>query len=70
MALISLAEWIDRYGDVPDDPDRVVDECLASRVEVQVEAAPRAVRPRPPDYRIAAARPSGSEIAATRTRLL
>ena len=68
MALISLAEWIDRYGDVPDEPDCVVDERFASRSEVA--AAPLPVALRLPYYRIAAVRPTGSEIAVTRTRLL
>ena len=66
MALISLAEWIDRYGDEPDDPDVVADELRT----IQVEAPQRPIAPRPVDYRISAVRPTGSEIAATRTRLL
>ena len=66
MALISLAEWIDRYGDEPDDPDAVANEVR----KVQIEAPQRPVAPRAVDYRINALRPTGSEIAATRTRLL
>lgn len=66
MALISLSDWIDRYGDEPDDlddPDCVVDARLTCRVEAEPA-------PGPADYRITAVLPIGSEIAATRTRLL
>jgi hypothetical protein len=64
MALISLSDWIDQFGDEPDDVDSGVDERLTYRVEVEPAAAPRI------DYRISTVLPIGSEIAATRTRLL
>ena len=63
MALISLSDWIDRYGDEPDDADASDLPLLTFR------AAPEAPAPRP-DYRISAVLPIGSEIADTRTRLL
>ena len=63
MALINLSDWIDRYGDEPDDAD---DSDLA-RLTFRVE--PEAVAPRF-DYRINAVLPIGSEIADTRTRRL
>ena len=63
MALISLSDWIDRYGDEPDDAD-ASDLPLLTFREMPEANAPR------PDYRISAVRPSGSEIADTRTRLL
>ena len=63
MALISLSEWIDRYGDEPDDSD------AGDLPLLTFQAAPE-----PPaqksDYRIKAVLPIGSEIADTRTRLL
>ena len=62
MALISLSDWIDRYGDEPDDAD-AGDPLLTFRAE------PEAPAPRP-GYRINAVLPIGSEIADTRTRLL
>jgi hypothetical protein len=60
MALISLSEWIDRYGDEPDDSDGDDLPLLT------FQAAPEA----PGDYRISAVLPIGSVIADTRTRLL
>ena len=63
MALISLSDWIDRYGDEPGDADASVLPRLTFRAEPEAEA-PR------PDYRISAVPPIGSEIADTRTRLL
>ena len=63
MALISLSDWIDLYGDEPDAPEPVAAENVTWRIEV--EAAPALG-----DYRITTALPIGSEIAATRTRLL
>jgi len=64
MALISLSDWIDRFGDEPDEVDSSVDERLTYRVEVEPAAAPRI------DYRASTVLPIGSEIAETRTRLL
>ena len=63
MALISLSDWIDRYGDEPDDTD------AGDLPPVTFRAAPETTAPRP-DYRIDAVLPIGSEIADTRTRLL
>ena len=64
MALISLSDWIDRYGDEPEvETDDDVPSNLTYRVALD-RAEPVA------DYRINAVRPSGSEIAGTRTRLL
>ena len=66
MALISLSEWIDRYGDEPDDPDAGDTPLLTFRAapETPQGPAPRSA------YRISAVLPIGSEIAETRTRLL
>jgi hypothetical protein len=64
MALISLSDWIDRFGDEPDDAGPGVEERLTYRVDIEPAAAPRL------DYRITTVLPIGSEIAATRTRLL
>jgi len=69
MALINLSDWIDRYGDEPDDADAADLARLTFRVE------PEAAPPRLGDridavYRINAVLPIGSEIADTRTRRL
>ena len=63
MALISLSEWIDRYGDEPDDSDG------GDLPLLTFQAAPEAPV-QPGDYRIGAVLPIGSVIADTRTRLL
>ena len=63
MALISLSDWIDRYGDEADDAD------ASDMPLLTFEAKPDAEASRP-DYRISAVLPIGSEIADTRTRLL
>jgi hypothetical protein len=63
MALISLSEWIDRYGDEPDDSDAGDLPPLTFQAAAQSPVQPGA-------YRISALLPSGSEIADTRTRLL
>ena len=63
MALISLSDWIDRYGDEPDDAD------AGDLPQLTFRAAPEAPQSRP-DYRMNAVLPIGSEIAETRTRLL
>ena len=63
MALISLPDWIDRYGDEPDDSD------ASDLLRLTFRAVPETAAPRP-DYRVSAVLPIGSEIADTRTRLL
>ena len=63
MALINLSDWIDRYGEEPGDED------ASDLLRLTFEVAQEAAAPQP-DYRIIAVRPSGSEIADTRTRLL
>jgi hypothetical protein len=67
MALINLSDWIDRYGDEPDDVDASDLERLTFRAEPEAETPRRDYRS---DYRIKAVLPIGSEIADTRTRRL
>lgn len=63
MALISLSDWIDQHGDEP----QVANDEIPSTLTVS--AAFERTFPIS-DYRMNAVRPSGSEIADTRTRLL
>ncbi len=80
MALISLSDWIDRFGDEPEACAVVDGACVEAE-----SATPSPARSLPRiSYRIAVERafpttgygfgppvlPSGSEIADTRTRLL
>jgi len=63
MALISVSDWIDLYGDEPDDAD------ATDLLRLTFQAGPETGVPQS-DYRMSAVRPIGSEIADTRTRLL
>ena len=63
MALISLSDWIDRYGDESGESD------ASDLLRLTFRAVPETAAARP-DYRVSAVLLIGSEIADTRTRLL
>jgi hypothetical protein len=64
MALISLSEWIDRFGDEPEDDAVAEMPRLTFRVEPEPRDGGHADRP------FHMLRPIGCEIAGTRTRLV